>query len=407
MHSVQNLSRAAFGIHAADQIALVCVPLVAALVFDVSPQTIGVLVACQSLAHLIGSLPFGILVDTVENRRLAILATLISFAGFLGAAISVWAHMLILFGISVVGAGCGIVLFVLTTLSVLPKTVPQHALAPSNAQIELPRAVASFAVPLILGVFVSIQTVDWVFPAGVLCAALAFCFVRQLPIVPVSAPQNRVSPLRQIIEGAEHVRSSPVLRAIAWCAIFWNLAFSALLVTMVPFLSQTLSEAPGNFGIALGCFGAGSILGSWISKKGSGLLTPRFVLLFGPGSSAAAACALFALPQAGTLLALYVVFFVLGFGPSMWLIAQNSVRQIVTPAHVLGRVNAVIQTAIYGMRPLGAVAAGALVTHFGPLSGVIMVAVLFALSLCVAAFSELRNIRRYSDLREMFEVHTA
>lgn len=63
MGPLGRLILSAYYMNIADHIALVAVPIVAALVFDASPAVIGVLVACQSSAHLIGSLPFGLVVD--------------------------------------------------------------------------------------------------------------------------------------------------------------------------------------------------------------------------------------------------------------------------------------------------------------------------------------------------------
>ena len=57
MSVVTRLQIAGCGMHLADQIALIGVPLAAALAFGASAEVIGVLVACQSLAHLLGSIP--------------------------------------------------------------------------------------------------------------------------------------------------------------------------------------------------------------------------------------------------------------------------------------------------------------------------------------------------------------
>ena len=46
-------------------------------------------------------------------------------------------------------------------------------------------------------------------------------------------------------------------------------------------------------------------------------------------------------------------FFLLGAGPILWVISTTTLRQSVTPAHLLGRVSAVNVLA-YGARPLGA-----------------------------------------------------
>jgi hypothetical protein len=67
---------------------------------------------------------------------------------------------------------------------------------------------------------------------------------------------------------------------------------------------------------------------------------------------------------------------------------------------MLGRVSAVIQTAIYGVRPLAAVAAGLLVGAVSPQAGLAVVSGAFALSFLAAASSGLRHVRRYSDLTQ-------
>ena len=56
MSVIHRLAGAAYGTHLGDQIALVSVPLVAALAFNASAELIGLLVACQSMAHLLGSM---------------------------------------------------------------------------------------------------------------------------------------------------------------------------------------------------------------------------------------------------------------------------------------------------------------------------------------------------------------
>ena len=135
MSVIHRLAGAAYGTHLGDQIALVSVPLVAALAFDASAELIGLLVACQSLAHLLGSIPFGILVDSRQLRSLAVASSLIALSGFSGAGMSVWFGTVVWFGASITLAGFGTVLFVLTALSILPKVVPPSSLAKANAAI--------------------------------------------------------------------------------------------------------------------------------------------------------------------------------------------------------------------------------------------------------------------------------
>jgi len=399
MTTVRQLTRAAYGIHIADQIALVSVPLVAGLIFDAPAEIIGLLVACQSMAHLLGSIPFGILVDTYQQRTLAIGSTLLSLIGLSGAAVAVVFESLLGFGLSVVLSGFGIVLFMLTTLSIIPKAVASKDLGTANAGIELPRALASFAVPLSIGIAVSYVSAGWLFPLAAVSAAVACIFAMRLPsfkIIPNAASE---SVFRRIIEGGRYVVDHNLLRAILLCAIFWNFAFSALLVTMVPLIRDVYLMGAGTFGIALAAFGAGAIIGSWISRTYGARIPPNFMLLFGPGISILAPTILYLAPAQVYLPLICAAFFIIGFGPSMWLIAQNSVRQSVSPSHMLGRVNAVIQTAIYGVRPLAALITGAFVGAASPQAGLVLVLAAFALSFVAAAFSSLRHVKSYESIR--------
>ena len=398
MNVIDRLTLSAYGMHIADQIALVAVPLVAALVFQASPETIGTLVACQAMAHLVASIPSGVIVDRLQPRVVAIAATAISLLGFLGVAFSVTIVNLPLFAITVLFAGCGIVLFVLIALSIVPMVIEAGGLAPANARIEIPRAVASFAVPLTVGVFVGGETATLVFGIAALCALGAFAVTLKLPALP-APPRKKENLLKMILEGGALVVRHPLLRPIAACAIFWNLAFAALLVAMVPLVLEFYRADPGVFGIALSAFGGAAIIGSWLSSRFSSQISPNIILLFGPGSSAVAILALLAIPAQGPVEAVYACFFLLGFGPAMWLIAQNSIRQLVTPTQMLGRVNAVIQTAIYGMRPLGALLGGVIVGSLSPRAGITFAALAFGCSLAAALFSQLRAVRSYTELK--------
>lgn len=398
MSVIHRLSGAAYGTHFADQIALVSVPLLAALAFDASPQTIGVLVACQSMAHLLGSIPFGIMVDRCQLRTLAIASSLISLVGFTGAAVGVYLDNMIGFAIAITLAGFGVVLFGLTALSILPKVVPVTGLTKANSAIEIPRALCSFAVPLIIGLIVARVSAPLVFAAAGVGALVALTFSTSLPRIE-SAPKQQAAIFRQIIEGGQYVVRHRLLLPISLCAIFWNLAFAALLVVLVPTIQQLYHFDPGTFGIALSCFGLAAVFGSWLAGRFAHQIAPSIILLFGPGSSAIAALGLMSIGPQGSEIQLYACYFLMGFGPSMWLIAQNSVRQLVTPPAMLGRVNAVIQTAIYGIRPLGALTGGFVVGVAGPQAGIVLVALAFTASFAISLFSGLRRVTSYSSLK--------
>ena len=77
----------------------------------------------------------------------------------------------------------------------------------------------------------------------------------------------------------------------------------------------------------------------------------------------------------------------------LWLICQITVRQLVTPAPLMGRVNATVQTAIYGVRPLGALAGGFVAAQAGLHGALLLIAAAFALSTLVIVLSPLARLR--------------
>jgi len=77
----------------------------------------------------------------------------------------------------------------------------------------------------------------------------------------------------------------------------------------------------------------------------------------------------------------------------LWLVMQTSVRQIVTPPALMGRVTATIQVAIYGVRPIGALAGGLVGQYAGLDAAIVMVAAAFAASALVSLASPLARLR--------------
>ncbi|WP_048645445.1 MFS transporter [Nitratireductor soli] len=398
MTHMNRLVLSAYGMNIADQIALVAVPIIAAVVFDASTATIGVLVACQSMAHLVGSLPFGLLVDNLQLRTMVIASAILSLIGFAAAALAIGAGNVLLFGVSIAIAGFGIVLFGLVSLSILPKLTDRPGLSRANAQLSLPRSIASFLVPLGLGVVLSLQTSEMVFWVATECSALALASVRGLPRF--QRPRADREPIvSRLVKGGAYVVGSGILRPISLCAVFWNLAFAILLVLMVPLIVKVYRADPAIFARLMAAFGLAAILGTWVVARLPATVSPSIVLLFGPGSSVGASALLLIVRQEAAEPLLHAAFFLMGFGPSMWLVTQNTVRQLATPEAMLGRVNAVIQTAIYGIRPLGAFVGGAIGSYLSPEAGLWIVVGLFGVSFLSAAFSELRTISTWEDVK--------
>jgi predicted MFS family arabinose efflux permease len=214
--------------------------------------------------------------------------------------------------------------------------------------------------------------------AGGIAALIA---ARRLPIEPVAT--SNVSLLDSIRDGAAFVAREPILRAIAICAIAWNSAFFALTAVFAPYAAIELGMTIEEIGRAWSIYGIGLLLGSLAAAPMIARLPTNIMFIFGPVTSCIAVAILVAGATRTMTWPVGLALFCLGFGPMTWLVLQTSVRQIVTPPELLGRVGATITTTIYGVRPLGALLAGAIATSFGVRAALWLSVALFCVS-CVA-----------------------
>lgn len=388
----------AAGTHTADQLALATLPLTATLMLGAGPDTLGLLVAAQSAAWLLVSLPAGAWVDRLPRRRLLIVALSLGLVASIAAVIAAATGITFLLGVAAFAGASGTVVFVLTSVSLLPSLVPADGLPRSNARLELVRAVVSLAAPFIAGLLAQHLSPTWGYALAAFGAALALACALALPkgVAPTGAA-NRPPFVQAIRAGAEFVVRHELLRGISLCAICWNFAFFALLAIWAPLALGPLHLDPVHMGLAQSAYGAGLILGALVAPVSSRQLPPFATLIFGPGVSVIAALFFLMAPSsngsAGGFALAAVGHFLVGFGPMLWLICQTTVRQLVTPAPLMGRVNATVQTAIYGVRPLGALAGGLVAAQTGLQGALILIAVAFALSTLVIVLSPLARLR--------------
>ena len=193
---------AAAGTHAADQLALATLPLTATLVLGAGPDILGLLVAAQSAAWLLLSLPAGAWVDRISTSHLA------------GRGPGAWParlpsspspqpqHLPCLLGVAAFVGASGTVVYVLTSISLLPSLVPPADLSRSNARLELARAIVSLAAPFVAGLLAQLLSPTWGYALAALAAHWPWPCVsaarrprlRRSPSVPLSSPPSRPAP---------------------------------------------------------------------------------------------------------------------------------------------------------------------------------------------------------------------
>lgn len=373
-----------------SQVTVLALPLTAVLALNATPGEMGVLSAARFLPFLLLTLPVGVWVDRVRRRPLLIWANL--GRGLLLGLVPLvaWLGGLRMIHLYVVGflLGSMTVLFDMAYGAFLPALVTREHLLEGNSKMMTSASAAEVGGPGLGGILVQAFGA----PLALLVDAASF-FVSAFNLMAIRAPETAVAavagetaggageaagaagtpgaeagaaqsrPLsmwRQIVGGLRLTFGNPYLRAIAGEAATYNL-FSTMVETLLALYAvRELGMSPGLLGVvlAVGSIGAliGSVLAGWAVNR----------LGIGPAVAAAmvlASTAPLGIPAAsGSTLAVSIVLaaalFVGGIGLGASNVHVGSLRQTMTPDHLLGRVNASYRFFIYAGIPLGALLSG-------------------------------------------------
>lgn len=394
-----RLNRSNLAAQFSEQIALAAAPLAAVLLLGAGPAEAGLLQAAQTLPFLLLSLPAGVLADRSSRRGLMAGAEALraaSLLALLGLLLLGWLSLPALALLGAIGA-TGTVAYSVAAPALLPSLVTREQLARANRGLELARSSAYAAGPALGGALVGWTGAP---AAYALAALLSLCAVRGLARLP--EPRAATPPRRdlrqELAEGARFVASHPLLRPILLTAVFFNTAWFILQGVYVAYAVQSLGLSATGVGVTLGAYGAGMVAGAVAAPRLLAALPFGRLVALGPG------CALLA----ALLMLLTIVlpsgplaaggFFLFGAGPVLWTIATTTLRQAVTPQALLGRVSAVVMTATFGARPLGAAIGAALAGGIGVEASLLASALCFAVQFLLIMTSPVPRLR---DLPQM------
>ena len=374
----QRLAWSNLAAQSAEQIALAAAPLYAVLVLGAGAGATGLIQTAQTLPFLLFAIPFGMLADRLSRRDVMMWAEAGRAAAILVTIALAWAGALtwpLLALLGLVGA-CGTVAYSVTAPALVPSLVPAASLGAANARIELARTVAFTAGPAAGGALVGWSGAQTAFACAAalsLAAVLSLAQVRE----PVRRPPQRRHPLQEIREGARFVFGHALLRPVFITQFIFGIAAFLLLAVFVPYAVQSLGMSAPEVGLVLGAYGLGMVCGA----LSAGQVVRRFrfgtVVAIGPVCGLAAS-----LVMASTLVwpSAWLAaggFFLLGWGPIIWVISTTTLRQTVTPSPLLGRVSA-INIMAYGARPIGAGLGALIGAVWGPAPCIVVAAIGFA-----------------------------
>jgi predicted MFS family arabinose efflux permease len=382
-----------------EQIALAAAPLVAVLLLNASAAETGLLQTAQTLPFLLLALPAGVLADRVARRRLMAGSEALRAASLLTVIVLLAGGGLDLPLLALLGfiGAIGTVCYSVAAPALLPSMVPRHQLGDANRWLELARSAAYAGGPALGGAIVGWMGASTAYVIATVLSLLAAVLLMRLP---ESAPAQsaRRNPLHEVTEGARFVLTHTLLRPILITAVFFNTAWFVLQAVYVAYAIQHLGLTATGVGLTLGVYGAGMIVGALLAPRLMRRLSFGTMIFLGPLAGLLAALVMLATLWMPSGILAAASFFLFGAGPILWTITTTTLRQVVTPLAMLGRVSALVMTATFGARPIGAAIGALLAARAGVGACLALSAALFTVQLAVIMLSPAARLTALPDL---------
>ncbi|MCU4182359.1 MFS transporter [Bosea sp. BH3] len=381
-----------------EQIALAAAPLAAVLLLAAGPAETGWLQTAQTLPFLLLSIPAGLAVDRASRRGLMVGSEALRALALLAIMLMIGFGQLSLVGLAILGflGAIGTVVYSVAAPALVPALVPRAQLGAANRWLELARSAAYAGGPALGGALVG-----WTGAPGAYALATALSILAVLLLAGLPKEETQARPRRDLLhdlkEGAAFIGGHALLRPILVTAVFFNTSWFVLQAIYVAYAVQNLGLTPGNVGVTLGIYGAGMIAGAWVAPALARRLPFGTMIVIGPLTGFAAATVMLLTLWFPTVLLAGLSFFLFGAGPILWSITTMTLRQAVTPNAMLGRVSALIMTATFGSRPIGAAIGALVAARYGAPACLAVATAGFLLQLLVITASSVPRLRELPE----------
>ncbi|MEU5636343.1 MFS transporter [Streptomyces rishiriensis] len=364
-----------------------------------SAAQMGLLTAVAGATALLTGLVGGSWADRFDRRRLLMLcdgARLVLY----GAIPVCWALNPQIWLLYVVMALASVfeTLFRITYVTAVANLVDKEQIVAANGRLEATNAIAYIAGPALAGVVAGFfgPTAAVAINAGSFGISLVgLAFIRLRPTAPPPAADEAGSgaarahdPRSGFRVGAAFLWHTPVLRALTVLLTVTTFLSLGMTDVFIYHLRNGLGQDERTVGYVLALAGFGTCVAA--------AATARLRRSWGFGRcwlGAMSLCSVSVLVLGGTghVSVAAVTICLYSFGMALAGVCSMSLRQQVTPDHLLGRVTSAFWTIHGSLAPLGAALLTALVGRLGTRGPLTAVAVVFLVVVVAAAFTSIRQ----------------
>jgi MFS family permease len=227
------------------------------------PMYVALTQTASALPFFVFALPAGAIGDIVDRRKLilytefwmvgvAMVLAVATIAGFM----TPWLLLGLTFALS-----AGDAIETPTWRAILPELVKKEDLAAASALNGIEFNFARAVGPALAGLIIAVAGVGAAFTLNVVSFFGVILLVARW-----KRPTRRRSTPPETVAGAtvaalRYVRYSPSLRGMMFRAGL-TMFFASALLALMPSVARSVSNSPTGYGILLGCFGAGAVLGA-------------------------------------------------------------------------------------------------------------------------------------------------
>ena len=374
-------------------------PLTAVIVLQATAFEMGVLRALGAIPIILLGLFAGVWVDRlkkgpiiiVTNVGQCLLIALVPLTALLGII-----RIEVLYAIVLAVGALGVFSFV-AAQSYLPTLVRHEDLVGANSKLQLTQSAAGIGAPGVGGWLIELVSAPFVlllYSVSLIISAVMVSLIQR----PEQARQSAVSQRdvwREIGEGIRLIWQQPLLRSLVVVPGVASVGAGVQGAVFVLFVVQDLGVTPTMLGLISAIGGIGALVGAALSAKvtqriGPGLSIVLAQLLMSSGS---VLIAITGGPLTVSLPLLGLSAGMLWIGIRIWSVNDVALRQALTPADLLGRINATRRVVVHGLMPVGALVGGLLGTVSDLRTALVVGAAIGLIALVAIVYSPLRSLR--------------
>jgi MFS family permease len=354
-----------------------------------SVAQMGLLTAVAGVTSIVTGLFAGLLVDRVDRRRLMILCDA-ARAVLYGVIPALWAFSPQVWVLYVVMALASVfdMIFRVAYVAAVANLVHPSQIVSANGRLETTNAIAYIVGPVLAGLISAAFGPAMAIGINGISFAVSLAGLAVIKLRRPAEEVGRHEPRAGFLAGFGFLWRTPVLRALTILLTVVSFLTLGMIDIIIYHVRDGLGQSERTVGLVLGIVGAGTVLGAVLTS------TLRRRLGFGVSwlaSYVVCGLAVLVLGMSTNVATVGAMVFAYAFGLALAGICSMSLRQQVTPDHLLGRVTSAFWTIHTSIAPIGAAVLTAVVDRAGVRTPLIWVGSAFLVVVVIGLMTPIRQ----------------